>query len=427
MKSITLIPLKNPVQKEITLPGSLSFTIRAFILAAQMPISVKIINPAKCDDTFTIVNLLRKLGISVSEEENSFIVDGDIRMVKGKLHNLNVGISGRTARMALALLSVVPGIKIVDCGEEFRRRPIGDLVDGLRQLGAKIEFLKEEGFFPVKISSDKLNPGLVNLKSNLSSQFLSAILLVAPTIGEIKIKPSDNLVSRPFVDMTVDIMKDFGIEVKNKNYKTFMVSSGQHLRRDTYIVETDATAAGYFWAIAAITASKIKIKNISPLSKQGDIYFADILEKMGCFVRKNKSQKWIGIVGTKGLQGIDVDLNSCPDIVQTLAIVGAFSTGKTIIRGISNLKFKETDRIAATKKELDRMGIKVIAKNDSLEILGGRPHKAEIETYSDHRMAMSFAVAGAKIGGIKIMNPDVVNKSFPDFWQKLQSLGIGTR
>lgn len=427
MKNITIVPLKHPIQKEITLPGSLSFTVRALILAAQMPKRVKIINAAKCDDAFTVINLLRKLGIGVSEERNCFTVDGDIGMLKNKLHKLNVGISGRTARMAMALLSLVPGVKIVSCGEEFKKRPIGDLVNGLRQLGAKIEFLEKNGFLPVKISSSRLNPGLVKLKASLSSQFLSAILLVAPTVGEIKVELSDTLTSRPFVDMTIDIMKDFGIEVKNKNYKTFTVPSGQCLRRDTYIVETDATAASYFWAVAAVAGSKIRIKNISPLSKQGDIYFADILEKMGCHVRKNKFGKWIEVAGMNRLQGIDVDLNSCPDIAQTLVVVSAFSAGKTIIRGINNLKFKETDRIVASKKELEKMGIKVIATKDSLEIFGGRPHKTEIDTHGDHRMAMSFAVAGAKIEGIKIMNSDVVNKSFPDFWQKLQSLGIDTR
>lgn len=425
MKNILLNPLNKPVEKEIRLPGSLSFTIRAIVLAAMTKGRVKIINPARCDDVTAMVIILKTLGIKIKESNNSFIVEGDLEAIKNKHYELNAHLSGRTARTALALLTIVPGEKLLTCDKEFKKRPIGDLVDGLRQIGAKIEFIEKEGYLPVRIISDRLNPGLVRIKGSLSSQFISALLMIAPIIGGITIEVVDEPTSKPFIDMTLDILKDFGIQVINDKYKRFKVQQNQVFKCANYLVESDATSAGYFWAIAAVTGSKIRINNISPLSIQGDIFFSQILRKMGCVVRKNILQKWIEVQGTNKLHGIDINMNSNPDIAQTLTIVAAFSKGKTLITGLNNLKFKETDRIEAPKKELIKMGIKVASNLNSLQIIGGKPHGALIDTHGDHRMAMSFAVAGAKIDGVKINNPMVVNKSFPGFWEKIESLGVG--
>ena len=427
MSHILLNPLKKPVEREITIPGSLSITTRVLALAAMTKGNVNITNSSVCNDVNTMVNILKNLGIKINNSNKSLSVKNDLNHMKKRNFILNSGLSGRTARTILAVLSTIPGKKILTCDEGFKKRPVGDLVGGLRQLGAKIEFLGKEGFLPVRIISDKLNPGVVRLRGSVSSQFISSLLMIAPKIGGITVEVTDEVTSKPFVDLTSEIMRTFGIQVINERYKRFIVPNGQILKCTNFIVEADATAAGYFWALAAITKSKIRINNLNPISVQGDIRFVDILKNMGCLIRKNNLQKWIEVQGIEKLHGIHINMNSHPDLAETLAIVAAFSKGKTFMTGLNNLKFKETDRIEAPKKELTKMGIKVISNPDSLKIIGGHAHGAVIDTHQDHRMAMSFAIAGAKIPGVKINNPDVVNKSFPDFWQKLESIGVGIK
>ena len=426
MCTIKIHPLQKPIQAEVTLPGSLSDTIRALNIAAMIKGSVRITNALKSDDTYAMANILKTLGITVEEGEGYFTVHGDISDIQNKAYELHVNISGRTARIALALLCIVPGEKTLTCQEAFKKRPIGDLVDGLRQLGAEISYLEQEGHLPVHINSQTLSPGIVKMNGKVSSQYFSAIMMIAPMIGEIRIEVIGKQASRPFIDITTDIMKTFGVNVINHAYKQYIIPGNQQYAYiPEYLVEADAIAASYFWGIAAVTQSTIKILHLSPRSPQGDIYFADILGSMGCLVEKNEQEQWIAVTGTNNLQAITVDMNDTPDSVLTLAVVAAFAKGTTHITGLSHLKVKETDRIEAPKKELEKMGIEVSATNDSLTITGGAPHGAEIETHDDHRVAMAFAVAGSKIAGIEIKNPDVVNKSFPEFWKTVEKLGIG--
>lgn len=422
MKHITIQPLHKKIDTEVTVPGCLSYTIRALNIAAMTKGPVEIINPAKSDDTYTMITILKTLGITVKETENSFIVQGSIEDVKDNEYTLNVNISGRTARTVLALLTIVPGIKTVICGEGFKKRPVGDLVDGLRQLGAKIDYLEQVGFLPVKIKSETLQSGTVKMKGEISSQYFSAIMMIAPKVGDLHIEVLGKQSSQPFIDVTIDIMKDFGVAVINKKYKSYDIPSGQKYKQKKYIVEADAIAASYFWGIAAITGSKITVLHISPDSKQGDVRFVDILETMGCKVIKNNSGNWIAVEGIDNLRAITINMNATPDTVQTLAVVAAFAKGQTRIVGIEHLKVKETDRIEAPKIELQKMGIETQSTSSTLVVNGGEPHGADIKTYGDHRMAMAFAMAGTKIPGMKINNPDVVNKSFPNFWETLESL-----
>lgn len=423
MKNIKLYPLKKAIITSVTLPGCIGYTIRALNIAAMTKGSVKIVNPLKSDDTYGMVAALKTLGIVVEEGKDFFIVHGDIWDVKDKEYKINIGLSGRTARSLLALLCIVPGLKIVTCKEPFKKRPIGDLVDGLRQLGANIEYLEDEGFLPVKIHSNKLNSGTVKMKGTMSSQYFSAIMMVAPVVGEIKIEVIGEQSSKPFIDMTIAIMEEFGIEVINDTYKNYHIVTNSHYENPKeYIIEPEATAASYFFAIAAITKSTIKVLHLSPDSAQGDKSFADMLEMMGCTVRKNKREKWIEVSGSDTLQGITVNMNATPDLVPTLAVVAAFAQGKTVMTDIAHVRVKETDRIASPQKELAKMGIQTEATEDTFTVFGGKPKAAEIETYHDHRMAMAFAVAGSNIEGIQINDPEVVNKSFPDFWEKLKEL-----
>ncbi len=416
--------MQEPIQSSVTIPGCLSYTIRALNLAAMTEGTVTIQNALKSDDTYAMVHVLKSLGIKVQEGFDNFIVHGIVEDVLDGEYTIDINISGRTARTALALLCIVPGTKILTCKDSFKKRPVKDLVDGLKQLGANIEYLEKDGYLPVKISSSKLKPGTIKMNGTVSSQYFSAIMMIAPKVGEIIIEVIGEQSSKPFIDVTISAMKDFGVEVINEDYKRYIVRGNQKYKKEIYTVEADAISASYFFAIAAITKSTIRVLNLPPYSAQGDVWFADILEQMGCKVTKNKDENWIEVTGVDDLNAISIDMNANPDTVQTLAIVAAYAKGTTHIKGIHHLKIKETDRIEAPKKELIKMGIDVETTDDSITITGGNPHGAAIETYGDHRMAMAFAVAGIKTGGIIINNPDVVNKSFPTFWKILETLKI---
>lgn len=422
MNKLQIIPLQEPVTADVTLPGSLSYTIRAMAIAALTKGTVKIVNPLKSDDTYAMLAALQTLGIRNEEEENAFVIYGDVSEVKDNDYTINIRLSGRTARMLLGILCIVPGTKTVICEEGFKKRPMKDLVDGLRQLGAEIEYLESEGHLPVKITSNKLNAGNVEMSGKMSSQYFSAIMLIAPLIGEITIKVIGEQASKPFIDITIEAIEKFGVVVINHHYKSYVIPGNQTYKCKEYFVEADATAASYFWGIAAITQSTITVKNLSTESKQGDVQFIKVLEKMGCTI--TSEERGISVQGNKLLKNISVDMNSLPDVVPTLAVVAAFATGTAQITGLSHLKGKESDRIEAPKNELLKMGVHVETTDNAMTIAGTKPEAADIETYGDHRIAMAFAVAGAKIPHMVIKNPAVVSKSFPNFWSTIDELGV---
>lgn len=422
MNKIEIIPLDRPINTAITLPGCLSYTIRAMGLAAMAAGRVKIVNALKSDDTYAMFNAFKTLGIQVEEGPDFFVIEGSLKDVTEAVYEINIGLSGRTARTLLAMLCLVPGTKILTCEAGFKKRPVGDLVDGLKQMGAEIEYLEKEGVFPLKITSSKLHGGKIKLGGEISSQFVSAILMIAPIVGEVKIEVVGEQASKPFIDMTIEAMRSFGVSVTNNNYREYFVAGGQSYAKDEYFVEPDATSAGYFWGIAALTKSRIKILHLSPRSMQGDVKFADVLGKMGCVVRKDA--EGIEVEGADILRGLNVEMNDMPDSVLTLAVIAAFAQGKTVITGIGNLKVKETDRIEAPRHELEKMGVKAESSDNSLTIFGGDLHGAVVDTYGDHRMAMAFAIAGIRIPGVVINDPEVVNKSFPGFWETLGKIGV---
>ena len=369
----------KPLEGEVNLPGSLSYTTRALALAFLTPDPVKILNSAQCDDSSVMMDCLEKLRL------------GDCEM--------NIRLSGRTARTILALACISPGKKIINCDEAFKKRPMTDLVDSLRSLGAEIEYLEREGFLPLRVLSSSLNSGVVQVKGDVSSQFLSALLMIAPKVG-LEIEVDGELSSKPFVDMTIEIMKDFGVNVQNQNYRNFKVEGAYSCER--YTVEGDATAASYFLALNAITGSNVKIIGLNNNSKQGDIIFEEII---------NSTES-------------SFDMKNCQDIVPTVAVMAAFAKGETHLFGLKNLAFKESNRVESVASELRKMGIKVETGNDFMKICGGKPHGALIDPHGDHRIAMAFAIAGLKIPGILIQNPEVVSKSFPNFFEVLKSLKV---
>ena len=318
------------------------------------------------------------------------------------------------------MFCIVPGVKKIFGEAGLNKRPIGDLVLGLKQLGAKIEYENQDRFPPIIVKSNKLQNGEVYLSGEVSSQFISALLMISPIVDGVTIQVDGDQISKSYIDITIAMMSDWGVKVENYDYKKYVIPSNQKYIMKNYVIEGDYSAAGYFAAIAALTKSKIRIKNLNPHSVQGDRQFLTILEKMG-----NKITYRTNEVTIEGncVKPVEVNMELCPDQAQTLAVLAAFAKGKSVLTGVRSLRIKETERIKALRKELGKMKIKTESpNNDTLIIFGGDPKPAEIETYNDHRMAMSFAVAGTILDGMVIKNPEVVNKTFPEFWKKLAQI-----
>jgi 3-phosphoshikimate 1-carboxyvinyltransferase len=304
-----------------------------------------------------------------------------------------------------AFCCIVPGTKTISGEQRLNERPIKGLVDALRQLGATIEYVGKEGYPPIKISSSQLKNKPIEVDGSVSSQFVTAIMLLNPVMGDVKIIFSSPPISKSYIDLTNHMVKEWGTE-------------------NTYRVEGDYSAASYFAAIAALTSSTIVLKNLRTNSKQGDRLFFDILKKMGNEIEYKDGKV---VVRGRGIKAVEVNMEQCPDQAQTVAVLAAFAKGTSILTGVRSLRVKETERVKAVQAELEKMNIKTESPDlDTLIIYGGNPKSATIDTYNDHRMAMSFAVAGATLKGMKINNPEVVNKTFPEFWEKLQTIGIMT-
>lgn len=422
MKKYQIIPSEN-ISGEINIPASKSYTNRSLIIASLIEGPVVISNPLISDDTRAMIECLKTLGIKISEENNSIIISGSIKDIEDKEYKLNAHLSGTTIRFLLALSCVVPGEKIITGDESLVKRPIGELAGALKDLGAKIEYLEKPGYPPLKITSSKLIQRETRLHGDISSQFFSALLMIAPVMGGIEIDVMGNQISKPYIDMTIDLMKYFGVKVENGKYKNYKVEKNEKYIKKDYIVESDYSSAGYFLALAALTKSKIIIKNLNAESVQADKNFLEIIKELGTKVKYIGTDYFVEGVGVKPL---NIDMENCPDQVQTLAVILAFAHGKSVITGVRSLRVKETERVLAIQNELSKMRIKTESTFDTLTIYGGDPKAAEINTYNDHRMAMSFAIAGAVLPGIVINNPEVVTKTFPDFWKTLESIGVKT-
>lgn len=424
MKEVLLHPLKNPVDATVEIPGSKSYTNRALLMATMCREPVRILKPLISDDTRAMIHCLKTLGIEIDERADEIIVKGHITDVQAREYELDADLSGTTIRFMLALSCVIPGVQILSGKIGLNKRPISDLVDGLRQLGAEIEYLEKEGFPPLRVSSDKLHPGTVRMNGGVSSQYFSAILMIIPQVGDVTIEVIGEQISKPYIDMTIDSMSRFGVAAANYKYERYQVLAGQVYQGTEYSVEGDVSSASYFAAIAVLTKSKITLTNMNPQSVQADMKFFQILEDIGTSVSYDKD--CIVVTGS-GVKPIEADMEGCPDQAQTMAVLAAFAPGTTKLTGVRSLRVKETERVKALEAELAKMGIKTESTKDLLTIYGGDPKPGTIDTYGDHRMAMSFAVAGTKLDGMQIHDPDVVAKTFPDFWKKLESIGVGVK
>ena len=399
----------------INVPGSKSYTHRYLIAAALANGQSVLKNCLHSEDTGFTMGALQQMGASIEKKGQIVEVNGTNGILRAPKEPIYLGNSGTSMRLLTALAAISTGKHVLTGTERMCQRPIGDLIEGLTQIGIDAHLKNGDGCPPVEINGGPLAGGKVYLNCKTSSQFLSALLLIAPyTTDGLAIHVIEGPVSKPYIDMTIQTMEKLGVEVDRQGYQKYFVRGRQKYQGGEYFVEPDCSQASYFWAAAAITGVSIKINGIQQDSIQGDVRLIEVLKAMGC----NVSSEHDGIKVTGGpLRAVTVDMSDMPDMVPTLAVVAAFAKGTTVIENVAHLKAKESDRIAAVANELEKMGIDVKRAGDGLSITGGKPTGAEIDTYDDHRIAMSFAVAGLKTPGVAIKNQDCVKKSFPNFWQ----------
>jgi len=410
----------NYCNATIAIPGSKSYTHRALILSALADGESLLINALQSEDTDYTIQGLGKFGIMISWKGDSIRVFGKGGRLNAGDEKIYVGNSGTSMRFLTALAALKKGHTLLDGSERMRKRPIAELLVGLEALGVRAYSQEGNGLPLVVIASQGLRGGTAKINGEESSQFLSALLMIAPyALEDVHVEVTGSFPSRSYVDITREVMSAFGVEVESEGYRSFFIRAGQRYLPQKYRIEGDASNASYFFSAAAIIRGRLRVENFNPASIQGDTGFLDLLEKMGCEV--TRGEDWAEVLG-KELHGIEIDMNSMPDLVPTLAITAAFARGKTVIKNIGHLRLKESDRIGALAGELAKMGIHVDEGKDWLKVDGGKAHGAEIETYNDHRIAMSFAIAGLAVPGVKIKEKECVNKSFPGFWKALQKL-----
>jgi len=405
---------------QVSVPGSKSYTHRTLIAAALSDGPCTVSNPLRSQDTLLTLAALEKMGAVVADHEKTVSIRGLNGRFKPCLEPVYLANSGTSMRLLAGVAALGEGTYIFTGTPRMYHRPIAHLLAALNQLGIGARSVDGNGCPPVEIPGGEAAGGAVAINCSVSSQFLSSLLLMAPcTPKGMSIKVSHGPVSRPYVDMTVEILERFGIRVQRDGYTRFDIDGGQTYRAGDYTVEPDASQAGYFWGAAAITGGSVTVKGVSVDSTQGDVGLVRVFEQMGC--RINHGSEGITVTGGQ-LQAVTVDMADMPDMVPTLAVVAAFADGTTVIENVSHLKAKESDRLASTCAELKKMGIAALAENDRLRVTGGSPCGASIETYDDHRIAMSFAMAGLVTPGVSIIKPHCVEKSFPNFWEVWETL-----
>ncbi len=417
-----ITPISHPLSATVRVPGSKSLTNRALLIASLANGKTRLTNALFSDDSRYFAKALQTLGFEVRMDEvkHEMTVTGLGGKIPVDKAELFIGNAGTAARFLSAFLTLGNGEYILDGEPRMRERPIGDLVKALAELGAKLE--TTNNCPPVKIYASGLPGGKTQIAGDISSQFLSALLMVAPYAQyPIEITLSTELNSKPYVDMTIAIMQDFGVKVKRDEYQSFRVPITNYESRITYLIESDVSAASYFFAAPAICGGTVRVENISRNSKQGDIEFLDVLKQIGCQIMEGGN--YIEVTGAESLIGIDIDMRDIPDTAQTLAAIAPFASSPTRIRGIASARVKETDRVSATCTELKRLGVQVEEHEDGMIIYPCQTFKpANIQTYNDHRMAMAFSLIGLRKKGVTIENPSCVSKTFPNYFEVLETL-----
>jgi 3-phosphoshikimate 1-carboxyvinyltransferase len=419
--SIVIQPASGPIGGIICPPGSKSITNRALPLAALAAGRSVLTGVLNSDDTQFMIESLKRLGVQIEADWDDHVVTvgGCGGQFPNSTADLFIGNSGTTVRFLSAILGVHGGQFRLDGVQRMRERPIGPLLEALAQLGAGVVAESPGGCPPVSIKSDRVNGGTIQVRGNVSSQYLSGLLMAAPLAdGDIVIEIDGPLISKPYVSMTVEVMKSFGVAVdSDESLSRFQISSDQSYQACDYAIEPDASAASYFWGAAAICGGSATVQGLGRDSLQGDVGFVDCLEKMGCGVEW--SEHGVTVNGPAKV-GIDIDMSNVSDTVQTLAAVALFVDGATTVRNVAHNRVKETDRIGNLAIELRKFGVEVDEHADGLTIRPQPLNSATIETYDDHRMAMSLALVGLKQADVEILDPGCVAKTYPHFFRDLQ-------
>ncbi len=414
----------GPVIGSIRPPGSKSITNRALVCAALADGASILHGALDSEDTRVMIECLRKLGVAieVADHGETLRVQGTGGWFAESDGELFVANSGTTIRFLTAMVTVGQGTFRLHGIERMHARPIGDLLDALRQLGAQVRSEQAAGCPPVVVTANSLPGGLARVRGDISSQYLSGLLMAAPyAAGDVQIQVDGELVSKPYVEMTLEVMRTFGAAVHNSDDLTrFNIDTSQHYQPRDYNIEPDASAASYFWAAAAITGGKVTVEGLSRDAWQGDVAFCECLANMGCTIEYCDA----AITARGGaLRGINVNMNAISDTVQTLAAVALFAAGPTTITGVAHIRHKETDRIGDLARELRKFGATVEELPDGLRITPPQTlQAASIETYNDHRMAMSLALVGLRTPGVVINNPECTEKTYPNFFADLALL-----
>ena len=466
-----ITPITQPLNASVRVPGSKSLTNRALLIAALAEGTTRLENALFSDDSRYFAAALRTLGFDVRLDEASqtMTISGQGGRIPASHAELFIGNAGTAARFLSAFLTLGNGQYTLDGEPRMRERPIGDLVETLEALGAVIEPVGDNSRIdnsifdnsradnsildnskpessnneyripnneyrisnnlprksicpPIIIHASGLPGGQASIAGDISSQFLSALLMVAPYAkNPVELTLSTELNSKPYVEMTLAVMEEFGLSVERRGYEQFTVRTGCYQPRERYIVESDASAASYFFAAPLICGGSVCVENIRRQSKQGDIAFLDVLRQIGAEIHLRSDS--VTVTGSGPLRGLDVDMRDIPDTAQTLAAIAPFANSPTRIRGIASARVKETDRVAATCAELTRLGVTVEEHPDGMTIYPCKDIRpAKIQTYNDHRMAMAFSLIGLRAPGIEIENPGCVSKTFPNYFDVLSKL-----
>ena len=404
----------------VRVPGSKSLTQRALVAAALAQGNSFISNVLVSQDTLYLIDGLRALGAKIVPAEDGFFVSGTAGKIINSGKELFLGNNGTALRFLTALVCLGKGKYVLTGEKRLCERPVGALVEALKEMG--VDILTHNNCPPVEINANGLTGGKITLQDIESSQYVSALLLCAPyTPKGMDLTLQGGVVSAPYIDLTIAVMKDFGAKITQTGKYEYHVNAGEIYQGREYYVEGDASSASYFFLAAALLKKTIRVNGINRQSKQGDIRLLNVLEELGCKVRSGEN--WVEVSGNNLAEGdFTFDLNDMPDMVPTLAVLAAFRKGQTIINNVAHLRIKESNRLEAMVAELNRTGIEAQEMPEGLVIQGGKMRPAKIETYNDHRMAMSFAIAGLVVRGIEISDKKCVDKSFPSFWEELKKI-----
>jgi 3-phosphoshikimate 1-carboxyvinyltransferase len=420
--ALEINPFTHPVDATVSPPGSKSYTNRVLPLAALASGESIIEGALFSDDTKYMAQALRQLGVSVLEDEtaNRFTVIGTGGHWTPSSATLFIGNSGTSARFLAPLVALGHSEYVIDGIEAMRQRPIQPLIEALNHLGGDVESITGTGCPPIRIRARGVRGGTFKIRGDLSSQYLSGLLMSAPHFEHgLHLEVEGDLVSKPYLEVTAQAMRAFGVPFTVQSFSSFTVAPGRY-RPTAYLVEPDASGASYLFAAAAITGGRVTVPGLGTNSLQGDLNFVRVLERMGCTV--NMTVDSTEVIGTPHLRGVTVDMSQISDTAQTLAAVAVYADSPTRVTGIGFIRKKETDRVGAVVRELQRLGIHALEEDDGFVIHPGTPRPARVETYDDHRMAMSFALIGLRSPGVTILDPKCTGKTFPTYWNVLETM-----